>query len=111
MNTDTNIKELDTDVETNLDELIAELEAESDGVEICEKPKKPSFIQTLITSWSCRKHYPMRDRFQKLAGINKVLPVAQLTIGDKTIPMDKVSPWYDIIRYKLCGFSYEIFKK
>jgi hypothetical protein len=99
----------DTIDETELDEVIDELETEGE-LEFKEEPKKSSFINNIISSFHRNKingQIMMRRRFQALAGIPPT-PAAQLTIGDKTFDLMELSPWYDIVRFKLCGFKYVI---
>ncbi len=91
--------------DTDIEEIIEELEEESDYV---AKAKKSSFIQNLITSFYRQKPNMMVLRFQKLAGITKVNPAARLTIGKDTFDLTEIPPWYNILRYTLCGFKFEI---
>ena len=88
-----------------VDEIIDELESEMDEP---SKDKKPSFFHNLMLSIYRQKPSPLRCRFQKLAGITKVEPAAKLTIGNNTFDLQEIPPWYDVIRYKLCGFKFEI---
>jgi hypothetical protein len=91
-----------------IDEIIDELESEVDEL---PKTKKSSFFHNLMLSFYRQKPNPMRCRFQKLAGITKVEPKAKLTIGNNTFDLQEIPPWYDVIRYKLCGFKFEILSK
>lgn len=95
--------------EDELDELIEELENEDSPK---ETPKeKSSFIQDLVTSWHRDKingNQNMRCRFQKLAGIVPRIPPATLTIGDTTVGLSEIPHWYDVLKYKLCGFKYRV---
>ena len=88
-----------------IDEIIDELESEMDEP---SKDKKPSFFHNLMLSIYRQKPNPLRCRFQKLAGITKIEPKAKLTIGNNTFDLQEIPPWYDVIRYKLCGFKFEI---
>ena len=88
-----------------IDEIIEELESEVDEP---PKDKKPSFFHNLMLSIYRQKPNPLRCRFQKLAGITKIEPKAKLTIGNNTFDLQEIPPWYDVIRYKLCGFKFEI---
>ena len=75
-----------------------------------EEKKNPSFFQNLFDSFHRNKinqRHSMICRFQKLAGINVPKPLAILTIGENEFQLSKIPPWYDIIRFKVCGFKYE----
>jgi hypothetical protein len=96
------IEELESE---EIDEIIEELESEVDEP---PKDKKPSFFHNLMLSIYRKKPNPLRCRFQKLAGITKIEPKAKLTIGNNTFDLQEIPPWYDVIRYKLCGFKFEI---
>lgn len=96
-----------------LDELIEELENEDSTEEVkAEPPKeKSSFIQDLVTSWHRDKingGQAMRCRFQKLAGIVPQIPPATLTVGDTTVGLSEIPHWFEVIKYKLCGFKYRV---
>ena len=98
----------DIEIDPVIDELIEELENE-DGV--VEEQEKPSFIQYLKASFrrkTINRRNAMRCRFQKLAGITQFVPPATLTIGNTTVGLSEIPPWYDVLRYKLCGFKYQI---
>ena len=60
----------------------------------------------------------LKTRFQILAGIIKSDVVATLKIPkssiiktDTTIEFVRFPKWYDILKYKICGFQYEKIKK
>ena len=93
--------------------LINELENENISPKQ-EDIKKPSFIQNLIASFHrdrINNHQYIKCRFQKLAGISPTTTVAKLTISNTTFDLMKIPPWYDIIRFKICGFKYEVVYK
>lgn len=95
--------------ENDLDELIDELEEEIRGEP--EEVKSPSLFENLRPSFNRKKlnnGHAMRCRFQKLAGIARVSPAATLTIGDNKFELSQIPPWYDVLRYKICGFKYEV---
>jgi hypothetical protein len=97
-------------VEQELEELLDEVKEESDDQayqrQVCRK-LWPNFWR----SWTRgpRKEY-MRYRFQKLAGIIGDKTLASLTLpnGSK-IKFTELPPWYDVLRYKICGFKYETY--
>ena len=103
-----------------IDEMIEELENDVDmdissefdcGSIRKKEPKKSSFISNLIVSLSREKINSQRQmtcRFQKLAGIRTMTPAARLTIGKQIFDLQEIPPWYDVIRYKLCGCKFEI---
>lgn len=93
--------------EEDIDEILTELEEEVSGKPV-KKVKKPSFIQNLVASFYRQKPSTMVCRFQKLAGITKVEPAAKLTIGNNVVELSEIPPWYNILRYTLCGFKFEI---
>jgi hypothetical protein len=100
--------------ETDLDELIQELEAETEG-ETDEQVKYDkccrSFLLNLKRSWNrVPKKELMRYRFQKLAGIIDNKTLAALTLPDGTrITFKELPHWWDVVRYKICGFKYETY--
>lgn len=100
--------------ETDLDELIQELEAEVDG-ETDEQVKYNkscrSFLLNLKRSWNrVPKKDTMRYRFQQLAGIIDNKTMASLTLPEGTrIAFKELPHWWDVIRYKICGFKYETY--
>jgi len=108
-----NIKEIAVD-ETDLDEIIQELEREVDG-ETDEQVKYNkscrSFLLNLKRSWNrVPKKELMRYRFQKLAGIIDNKTLAALTLPDGTrITFKELPHWWDVVRYKICGFKYETY--
>ena len=97
-------------VEQEIDELIDELEGETQD-KAYEKQVCRSFFLNFWRSWTRipRKEY-MRYRFQKLAGIihNKTLAALTLPTGDR-ITFVELPSWYDVLKYKLCGFKYETY--
>jgi len=102
----------------NLDEAIDILEKENDeAIDDMDLTihKNTSFIQNLIQSLSYKKSSTngLKYRFQKMAGIKSVdtTSISKLTIDDKTIGFDYIPKWYNIIRYKVCGFKFEILRK
>jgi hypothetical protein len=100
--------------ETDLDELIQELEAEVDG-ETDEQVKYNkscrSFLLNFKRSWNrVPKKELMRYRFQKLAGIIDNKTMASLTLPEGTrITFKELPHWWDVVRYKICGFKYETY--
>ena len=102
----------------DLDEMIDELESgiatitsttsTDEEVEI----KKPSFFQNLSSSLhrgKINERNNFKNRFRLLAGINTSPAVARLTIKEGVaVDLTEIPKWYDIIRYKLCGFKYEV---
>lgn len=110
------MKETDeTITETELDELIDELQGE---VDLVEEPKTTSnnnttttsFWKNLQRSWYRKPKTTMAMRFQKLAGIvdNKIVAVLTLPSGQR-VEFKELPSWKDVIRYKICGFKYETF--
>lgn len=109
----TNIKEIGID-ETNLDELIQELETEVEK-EPDKQVKRDKccrlFLSNLMRSWNrVSKKDQMRYRFWKLAGIidNKTLASLTLPNGSR-ITFKELPHWWDVVRYKICGFKYETY--
>ena len=100
--------------ETDLDELIEELEAEVDGEtnpQVKYDKSCRSFLLNLKRSWNrVPKKELMRYRFQKLAGIIDNKTLAALTLPDGTrITFKELPHWWDVVRYKICGFKYETY--
>lgn len=101
--------------ETDLDELIQELETEIDG-ETNEQVKDDkscrSFLLNLKRSWTrVPKKELMRYRFQQLAGIIDNKTLASLTLPEGTrITFKELPHWWDVVRYKICGFKYETYE-
>jgi hypothetical protein len=96
--------------ESDLDEVLSDLENECFNGPT-ENRKKPSFIQNMVASFYRQKPSTLRCRFQKLAGITKIEPAAKLTIGTNTFELSEIPPWYNILRYTLCGFKFEILNR
>jgi len=108
-----NIKEIALD-ETDLDEIIEELEAEVEGEtnpQVKYDKSCRSFLLNLKRSWNrVPKKDLFRRRMQTLAGIIDNKTLASLTLPDGTRIMFKELPhWWDVIRYKICGFKYETY--
>lgn len=100
--------------ETDLDELISELEAEEMG-EVAPTPAKPepckSFWCNIKKSWYRPKPKSMMaHRFQVLAGIVDNTVVASVTLPNKAIVNFKELPaWHWVLRFKLSGLKYETY--
>lgn len=100
--------------ETDLDEIIQELETEIEG-ETNEQVKYDkscrSFLLNLKRSWNrVSKKELMRYRFQKLAGIIDNKTMAALTFPNgQRITFKEFPHWWDVVRYKICGFKYETY--
>ena len=97
---------VDEEIHELLDELKEEEEIKEYKQQICH-----SFFLNFWRSWTRvpqKEH--MRYRFQKLAGIigNKTLASLSLPNGTKST-FTELPPWYDVIRYKICGFKYETY--
>lgn len=110
------IKENEVEVmdETELDGLIRELEAEADeetNEQVKYNKSCQSFLLNLRRSWNrVPKKDMMRYRFQKLAGIINNKTLASLTLPDGTrITFEELPHWWDVVRYKICGFKYETY--
>lgn len=52
----------------------------------------------------------MVKKFQKLAGITPDC-VARVTVNKTQIEFVELPMWYDVIRYKVCGFKLEVYRK
>lgn len=76
--------------------------------------KKSSFIDNFIFSLYRKRHndeFGMKHRFQILSNIKTDPAVAKLKLKDNiVVNLTEIPHWYDIIRYKVCGFEYEITK-
>ena len=96
--------------EVELDELIHDLENESDEPVI--KTKRPPFWKNLRRSWTKPKpERQMAVRFQQLAGIITNKDVAALILPDgRRIEFKKLPSWKDVIRFKIAGLTYETYK-
>ena len=101
--------------ETDLDELIEALEGEVDE-ETDEQVKYNkscrSFLLNLKRSWNrVPKKETLRYRFQQLAGIIDNKTLASLTLPEGTrITFKELPHWWDVVRYKICGFKYETYE-
>jgi len=106
--------------EQDIDEVITELENEVNTSDIKEEKKAkkrqkrndPSAFwknlwYVLYKPW---RKSEMVKKFQKLAGITPDC-VARVTINKTQIEFIELPKWYDVIRYKLCGFKLEIYRK
>ena len=103
--------------ETDLNELVRELEAEVDldqdiraQGKLGNKPCR-EFWKNVCKSWTKPKpHRQFVVRFQKLAGIisNKVVAVLILP-NNQRVEFTELPHWKDVIRYKLAGFTYETY--
>jgi hypothetical protein len=51
---------------------------------------------------------PLVSRLKVLSGIveNKTLAILYIPKTDTTIQFEKLPNWFDILRYKICGFKY-----
>ncbi len=103
-------REEDEIFEGSLEELLDELKEEEANEQYKQQVCR-SFFFNFWRSWTRipRKEL-LRYRFQKLAGIIGSKTVASLTLpnGVKTT-FTELPPWYDVIRYKVCGFKYETY--
>lgn len=108
-----NIQEIAMD-ETDLDELLTELKNEVDtevDPQVKYEKSCQSFLLNLKRSWNrVPSKDLMRYRFQKLAGIINNKTLASLTLPNGTrITFEELPHWWDVIRYKICGFKYETY--
>lgn len=107
-----------------IDELIRELEAEAkDESSNCCEVKENKIVQVSKSEgctsvwrnfWKSWNRVPKKDmmryRFQKLAGIINNKTIASLTLPNGTrITFDELPHWWDVVRYKICGFKYETY--
>jgi hypothetical protein len=102
-----NVDDLD---DSDLDTLVNELEKEIEEPPV--KKKKTSFFNNLIISICAKRVQQKSDmvtRFQRLAGIKTINPAAKLTIGNNTFDLSEIPPWYNILRFRLCGFKLVIY--
>jgi|ERR1035437_302370 hypothetical protein len=129
LNQETKVSEVS---EQEIDEVISELENEvskeptKNSMEFSEEnlfvdentysksksDKKPTFFQILSLSIH-RKHINnsirFRRRMQKRTGIEIDNTVAILTLKEGiVVNLTEIPLWYDFLRYKLCGFKYEV---
>jgi hypothetical protein len=100
--------------EIELDELLDELKNETEEEEVQQVSKtKPcrTFYRNFYRSWNKPKAgRSMVVRFQKLAGIISDKTVAALILPDgRRIEFKSLPHWWDVIRYKLAGFTYETY--
>jgi hypothetical protein len=98
--------------ETDVNEIIQELETEGETNKQVKYDKCcRSFLLNLKHSWNrVPKKDTMRYRFQQLAGIINNKAIASLTLpSGSRITFDELPHWWDVVRYKICGFKYETY--
>lgn len=96
----------------DLDGMIDELAVSADTGSIEQENTQPSFFQNLSHSLNRKTingRNTFKNRFRLLAGIKTSPAVARLTIKEGVVvDLMEIPKWYDVIRYKLCGFKYEV---
>jgi hypothetical protein len=98
----------------DLDEMIDELASGDNSVSGSAESEntQPSFYQSLSPSFDRKKineRTNFKNRLRLLAGIKTSPAVARLTIKEGvSVDLLEIPKWYDVIRYKLCGFKYEV---
>ena len=120
------IKEIEEVSEEEIDELIRTLEEEADDESVNEPQndakedklfpvsKSEGCTSVWCNFWKSWNRVPkkelMRYRFQKLAGIIDNKTLASLTLPEGTrITFKELPHWWDVVRYKICGFKYETY--
>ena len=95
----------------DIDEIVDELEKEIRISPLLDdRPACKSFWKNIRKSLTgVPKGESMRYRFQKLAGIIGDKAVASLFINGQRVELTELPRWYDVIRFKLCGFKYETY--
>lgn len=102
----------------DLDEMVDELASESNSTTTTttdseeSQSTQPSFYESLSPSFYRKKineRNNFKNRLRLLAGIKASPSVARLTIKEGVVvDLIEIPKWYDVIRYKLCGFKYEV---
>jgi hypothetical protein len=71
-----------------------------------ENDKETPFWYNFMKSLQKREKYPIVYRFQRLAGITNKKTVGFLYLPENNkIEFKEIPKWYNIIRYKICGFK------
>jgi len=113
----------DIDLNEIIDETLSELEGEDilKNQKTCIESKLSetnrnvpcrSFWKNIYRSWT--KPSPERKmvvRFQKLAGIISGNTVAALILpNNQRVEFKELPPWWNVLRYKIAGFTYETYE-
>lgn len=99
------------DPDTEIPDLQTEINLNDNSIEISNK--KLSWLTQIKTNFETGfspkpLYVPTAKRFQQLAGI-KTPTVARLTIANgEEIPLTDYPSLFEILRYKICGFKYEV---
>ena len=92
--------------------MVDELPVSADTGSVEQENTQPSFFQNLSHSLNretINKRNTFKNRFRLLVGIKTSPEVARLTIKEGvSVDLLEIPKWYDVIRYKLCGFKYEV---